>query len=384
MQYSFYVSPANAFQSQHGQGLSADAKPNLVTPDLNVYNNASGRVIYAPNYYSSWFKLKQTGNDNGTCYLEPEVDDLLIGDRITVDLDITGVTGKSQFYIGSYSGMTDTMVSNTDKQLITETTHHFKLSMYIDDRFSKYLNEDKILKRLWMNIRVYESTLTQSPIEVVMENVKITVDTSNQAAGCTAYDNALLSSGDMWRAIYDNKALSTSFSNENYSTTADALTAKTAGFSLTPQGGLMFPLTDKVGGFKGITIQRIPYVSMQAFSGCITYETDKYVPIGLRSFSIDDTGKIINNGVSKLNLKPDNKTGINKQYFYFDTRSLYKLNADDKGRLAYFNIEFGSSTNDPNAPDFNINIHSIMVHQNQTTTQTHKYVSATVPKGSEA
>ncbi|WP_273752475.1 hypothetical protein [Leuconostoc mesenteroides] len=379
MQYSFYVSPANAFRAQFN---------NFVTPDLNVYTNASTRAIYAPNYHSSWFKIKQPVNSYG-CFLEPEVNDLLIGDRITVDLDITGVAGKSQLTVSSYASDAGTIMSGEaitqiDNQIITENTHHIKVSMYIDDRFSKYLNEDKILKRVWLNLRVLASTSKPS-FEVIMENVKITVDTSNKEAGYTAYDNALLSSGDMWRAIYDNKALSTSFSNEGYSATADALTAKNPGFSLTPQGGLMFPLTAKgspnsMSGFKGITIQRIPYVSMQSFSGYITYETDQYLPVGLRSFSVDDTAKIINNEVQTIYLKPDNKTGINKQYFYFDTQKLYKLNADDKGRLAYFNIEVGGVyIYDTNIPDFNIALHSIMVHQDQATTQTHKYVSATVP-----
>lgn len=376
MQYSFYISPANAFRTNTG----------FITPDLNVYTNTSGRIIYAPNYRSSWFKLKQTGNNKDTCYLEPEVNDLLIGDRITVDLDITGVTGKSQFTIESYASTGSRyadLSSIIDSEIITESTHHIKLSMYIDDRFSKYLNADKILKRFWLNLRVFSSTPTQPLVEVVMENIKITVDTSNQATGYTAYDNALLSSGDMWRAIYDNKALSSSFSNEIYSATADALAAKKAGFSLTPDGGLMFPLTltsspNYVSGFKGIAIQRIPCLSMQPFSGYITYETDQYVPVKLRAFRVDDTGKILNTELQTLNLKPDNNTRINKQYFYFDTSSLYKLNADDEGRLAYFNIEVGD-IDSADASDFNIALHGITVHQGQTT-QTHKYVSATVPQ----
>lgn len=380
MQYSFYVSPANAFRSQK----------NLVTPDLNMYTNASGRMIYAPNYHSSWFKLKQP-NSAYSCYLEPEVNDLLIGDRITVDLDVTGVTGKSLLTVESYASDANTnmiggAITKIGNQIITENTHHIKLSMYIDDSFSKYLNADKILKRFWLNIRVAASTSTQPLVESVVENVKITVDTNNQAAGYTAYDNTILSSGDMWRAIYDNKALSSSFSNEIYSVTADALTAKTDGFSLTPHGGLTFPLNstdpnNPISGFKGIAIQRIPYVSMQPFSGYIEYETNQYVMAKLRAFIVDDTGKIINTSVSELKLKPDNETGINKQYFYFDTETLYKLNADDKGRLAYFNIEVGDAY--VNIPNFSISLHSIMVHQDQTT-QTHKYVSATVPKGSEA
>lgn len=377
MQYSFYVSPANAFRSQH----------NLVTPDLNVYTNASGRIIYAPNYHSSWFKLKQP-NNTYSCYLEPEVNDLLIGDRITVDLDITGVTGKSLLTVESYASDAKSSVSGgvaitqIGNQIVTENTHHIKLSMYIDDRFSKYLNADKILKRFWLNIRVGSSMSTQPLIESVVENIKITVDTNNQASGYTAYDNAILSSGDMWRAIYDNKALSSSFSNEIYSVTADALTAKKDGFSLTPQGGLTFPLNttdpdNPMSGFKGIAIQRIPYVSMQPFSGYIEYETNQYVTAKLRAFIVDATGKIINTSVQILKLTPDNETGINKQYFYFDTETLYKLNADDKGRLAYFNIEVGDAY--VNIPNFSISLHSIMVHQDQTT-QTHKYVSATVPQ----
>ena len=377
MQYSFYVSPANAFRSHK----------NLVTPDLNVYTNVSGRIIYAPNYHSSWFKLKQP-NNTYSCYLEPEVNDLLIGDRITVDLDVTGVTGKSLLSVEAYAsdaksnmagGSSITQIGN---QIITENTHHFKLSMYIDDSFSEYLNADKILKRVWLNIRVGSGTSTQPLVESVVENVKITVDTKNQASGYTAYDNAILSSGDMWRVIYDNKALSSSFSNEIYSVTADALAAKKDGFSLTPQGGLTFPLNttdpdNPMSGFKGIAIQRIPYVSMQPFSGYIEYETNQYARIKLRAFIVDDTGKIINTSVQALTLKPDNETGINKQYFYFDTEALYKLNADDKGRLAYFNIEVGEAY--VNIPNFNISLHSIMVHQDQTT-QTHKYVSATVPQ----
>lgn len=369
MQYSFYVSPANAFRSQR----------NLVTPDLNVYTNSSGRMIYAPNYNSSWFKLKQP-NNTYSCYLEPEVNDLLIGDRITVDLDVTGVTGKSLLSVESYASTAESSASQVmqiGNQIITENTQHFKLSMYIDDRFSEYLNADKIIKRFWLNIRVGSSTSTQPLVESVVENVKITVDTNNQAAGYTAYDNAILSSGDMWRAIYDNKALSSSFSNEIYSITADALTAKKDGFSLTPQGGLTFPLTDSMSGFKGIAIQRIPYVSMQPFSGYIEYETNQYITIKLRAFIVDDTGKIINTSVKEFKLKPDNETGINKQYFYFDTETLYKLNADDKGRLAYFNIEVGEAY--VYIPNFSISLHSIMVHQDQTT-QTHKYVSATVPQ----
>lgn len=378
MQYSFYISPANAFRTNAG----------FITPDLKVYKNASGKMIYAPNYHSSWFKLKQPASEQNSCFLEPEVNDLLIGDRITVDLDVTGVEGKSLLIVNSYasdagSNMDGGAIKQIDDQIITENTHHIKLSMYIDNRFSKYLNADKVLKRFWLNLRVVPSTSTQ-PLEVVMENVKITVDTSNQSSGYTAYDNALLSSGDMWRAIYDNKALSTSFSNENYSVTADALTAKKAGFSLTPQGGLTFPLTtqtspNSVSGFKGIAIQRIPYVSMQPFSGYIEYETDQYITIKLRAFIVDDTGKIINTNVQKLDLKPDNNTGINKQYFYFNTETLYKLNADDEGRLAYFNIEVGDVYTSANTPDFNIAIHSMMFHQDQTT-QTHKYVSATVPQ----
>lgn len=383
MQYSFYVSPANAFRLQH----------NFVTPDLNVYTNASGRMIYAPNYHSSWFKLKQPASAPYACFLEPEVNDLLIGDRITVDLDVTGVTGKSLLIVESYasdakSNMGGEAITQIGNQIITENTHHIKLSMYIDNSFSEHLNADKILKRLWLNIRVAASTSTQPLVESVMENVKITVDTNNQATGYTAYDNALLSSGDMWRAIYDNKALSSSFSNEIYSATADALTAKKAGFSLTPDGGLMFPLTltsspNYVSGFKGIAIQRIPYLSMQPFSGYIAYETDQYVPVKLRAFSVDDSGNILNTDVRTLKLVPDQKTEINKQYFYFDTETLYKLNADGEGRLAYFNIEVGDRDIYDSKPDFNIAIHSIMVHQDQTT-QTHKYVSATVPKGSEA
>ena len=375
MQYSFYVSPANAFRSQQ----------NLVTPDLNVYTNASGRIIYAPNYHSSWFKLKQP-NNTYPCFLESEVNDLLIGDRITVDLDVTGVKGKSLLTVESYasdakSNISGGPITQIGNQIITENTHHFKLSMYIDDSFSKYLNADKILKRFWLDIRVGAKISTQPLVEAVMENVKITVDTNNQTSGYTAYDNALLSSGDMWRAIYDNKALSSSFSNEIYSVTADALTAKKDGFSLTPQGGLTFPLTtdsdNPMSGFKGIAIQRIPYVSMQPFSGYIEYETNQYVAAKLRAFIVDDTGKIINTSVQTLKLKPDNETGINKQYFYFDTETLYKLNADDKGRLAYFNIEVGEAY--VNIPNFSISLHSIMVHQDQTT-QTHKYVSATVPQ----
>lgn len=374
MQYSFYVSPANAFRGQR----------NLVTPDLNVYTNASERIIYAPNYHSSWFKLKQMKGQY-SCYLEPEINDLLIGDRITVDLDVTGVTGKSLLTVESYASTAESrgsQVMQIGNQIITENTHHFKLSMYIDDRFSKYLNADKILKRFWLNIRVGSNFSTQPLIESVVENVKITVDTKNQASGYTAYDTALLSSGDMWRAIYDNKALSSSFSNEIYSVTADALTAKKDGFSLTPQGGLTFPLhtTDPhnpMSGFKGIAIQRIPYVSMQPFSGYIEYETNQYARIKLRAFIVDATGKIINTSVNELKLIPDNETGINKQYFYFDTETLYKLNADDKGRLAYFNIEVGDAY--VNIPNFSISLHSLMVHQDQTT-QTHKYVSATVPQ----
>ncbi|WP_412936239.1 hypothetical protein [Lactiplantibacillus plantarum] len=378
MKYSFYISPANAFRFQH----------NFITPDLNVYTNASDRMIYAPNYHSSWFKLKQPASAQRTVFLEPEVNDLLIGDRITVDLDVTGLSGKSLLTVDSYvsdakSNMEGVVIKQIDDQIITENTHHIKLSMYIDDRFSKYLNADKILKRVWLNIRVSASTSTQ-PLEVVMENVKITVDTSNQAAGYTAYDNALLSSGDMWRAIYDNKALSSSFSNEIYSATADALTAQKAGFSLTADGGLKFPLTtytspNHVSGFKGIAIQRIPYLSMQPFSGYIAYETDQYLPVRLSTFSVDDTGKIFNTNVQAMHLKPDNNAGINKQYFYFDTEPLYELNADGEGRLAYFNIEVGDIYNGENTPDFNIALHSMMVHQDQTT-QTHKYVSATVPQ----
>lgn len=371
MQYSFYVSPANAFRSQR----------NLVTPDLKVYTNASGRIIYAPNYHSSWFKLKQPNNAY-SCFIEPEVNDLLIGDRITVDLDVTGVTGQSLLTVESYasdanSNISGGAITQIGNQIITENTHHIKLSTYIDDRFSKYLDADKILKRFWLNVRVGSSTSTQPLVESIMENVKITVDTNNQASGYTAYDNAILSSGDMWRAIYDNKALSSSFSNEIYSVTADALTDKKDGFSLTPQGGLTFPLTDPNSGFKGIAIQRMPYVSMQPFSGYIEYETNQYVVVKLRAFIVDDTGKIINTSVQRLKLKPDNETGINKQYFYFDTETLYKLNADDKGRLAYFNIEVGDAY--VNIPNFSISLHSIMVHQDQTT-QTHKYVSATVPQ----
>lgn len=376
MQYSFYISPANAFRSQK----------NLVTPDLNVYTNTSGRIIYAPNYNSSWFKLKQA-NTTYSCYLESEVNDLLIGDRITVDLDVTGVTGKSLLSVEAYasdanSNISGGAITKIGNQIITENTHHIKLSMYIDNSFSKYLNADKILKRVWLNIRVGSSTSTQPLVESVMENVKITVDTNNQASGYTAYDNAILSSGDMWRAIYDNKALSSSFSNEIYSATADALTAKKDGFSLTPQGGLTFPFNttdpkDPMSGFKGIAIQRIPYVSMQPFSGYIEYETNNYISIKLRAFIVDDTGKIINTSVQVLKLTPYNETGINKQYFYFDTETLYKLNADDKGRLAYFNIEVGDAY--VNIPNFSISLHSIMVHQDQTT-QTHKYVSATVPQ----
>ncbi|QEA50072.1 hypothetical protein FGL79_09780 [Latilactobacillus curvatus] len=379
MQYSFYISPANAFRTNAG----------FITPDLNVYTNASGRVVYAPNYHSSWFKLKQPASGNN-CFLEPELNDLLIGDRITVDLDVTGIAGESQLLVNSYasngSNITD-QGSLIGSEIITESTHHIKLSMYIDNSFSECLNADKILKRVWLNLRVISSIPTQPSVEVVMENVKITVDTSNQSSGYTVYDNALLSSGDMWRAIYDNKALSTSFSNEIYSVTADALKAKKTGFSLTPQGGLMFPLTTNVSpnyvsGFKGIAIQRIPYVSMQPFSGYIEYETDQYFSVKLRAFIVDDAGKIINTSVNALRLKPDNNTGINKQYFYFDTETLYKLNADDEGRLAYFDVEVGDY-NSGTTPDFNIALHSIMVHQDQTT-QTHKYVSATVPKGSEA
>lgn len=379
MQYSFYISPANAFRFQH----------DFVTPDLNVYTNASGRMIYAPNYHSSWFKLKQPDSAPYTCFLEPEVNDLLIGDRITVDLDVTGVTGKSLLIVESYasdakSNMGGEAIKQIDDQIITENTHHIKFSMYIDDRFSKYLNADKILKRFWLNLRVWRnlrvSATSQSSIEVVMENVKITVNTSNQATGYTAYDNALLSSGDIWRAIYDNKALSTSFSNESYSATADALAAKKPGFSLTPQGGLTFPLTaeDLPDEFKGIAIQRIPYVSMQTFSGYIKYETGQYAPVKLRTFSVDDTGKIINTNVQTLYLKPDHETGINKQYFYFDTETLYELNADDKGRLAYFSIEVGDR-HPQDTPDFNMTLHSIMVHQDQTA-KVYKYMSATVPQ----
>ena len=377
MQYSFYISPANAFRFQHG----------FITPDLNVYTNASGRMIYAPNYHSSWFRLKQTAGTY-SCFLEPEVNDLLIGDRITVDLDVTGVAGKSQLTVESYASDAASINSAAaypiNSQIITESTHHIKFSMYIDNRFSKYLNADKILKRFWLNLRVAASPSTQPLVESIVENIKITVNTSNQAAGYTAYDNALLSSGDMWRAIYDNKALSSSFSNEIYSVTADALTAKKAGFSLTPDGGLTFPLTTQtspnyVSGFKGIVIQRIPYSSMQPFSGYIAYETNQYVPVKLRAFRVDDTGKIINTNVQTLSLKPDNNTGINKQYFYFDTEPLYKLNADDEGCLAYFNIEVGDAYTGGNTSDFNISLHSMMSHQDQTT-QTHKYVSATVPQ----
>lgn len=365
--YQFYVTPANAYRSQK----------ELITPAQEVYDKAVARFAYAPNFRQSWFRIKLPNTDQHGFFLEPEMDGLKIGDRVSVELDVTSISGDTSLEIEAYGAASQTddtsgRVVAIDPTHIRLGTHHFKATLYIDERYSKAFNGVSI-PRFYLNIRITNNSAVTS--ETVLENVKISVFTSNQEGLYASYDNDLTGTGDIWRALIDNKNNSNAINNESYSTTYDALKAKTKGYSISYSGGLQIPLSATEGDtkpFKGVSIQHIPYQSNQTFSGYVEFKSPSYLPLKLRRLSVNEDGTLTNSPVDTIYLKPD--VLGSRQYFYFNTESLFALKNSERVQIAYFNFEIGDRLMFDGYDPFTFRVFSARLSQSQTI-QFHKYQS---------
>ncbi|KRN29241.1 hypothetical protein IV38_GL000121 [Lactobacillus selangorensis] len=372
MKYTMPIIPLNSFKTQKG----------LMTPDKAVYDSMVSRGIYAPDPQASWFQMKASAGQTGGPYLEPSINNLMIGDKVTIDADITQISGSSKLDVSYFSQKTDSTILQVHPISLsfTEARTHVKAQFVISAVMTPAL-VNGFLPEVWLNFRSDPKDLATNS-EAVVENIAITVDSQNAMATYDSYDAGLLSGGDIERVLFDNQAFSESNSSENYQATYDLLSKKQTGFSLTDAGLTIYINKDgedvpHASDFKGIALQHIPSTAIHAFGGYIEYESTNYMPVRLMYYLVDYDGSVTSKIGRLLTLKPDH-TGKNKQYFFLESDTEMALSDSDKGKLAFYNIEVGSRVTDNGALGFQTTLAKLLVHQDRTF-KTGKYVSLQIP-----